>query len=161
MGSPLKIELISPFIEATKETFSTMVSMDLRRKEVFIKQGFDMYGDTSGIIGLSGTTTGTCALSLPADLAQDSVRAMLMTPDDEILSESETRDGVGELINMIAGGAKTKLSSTQYKFNITLPTIISGGKHEVFHRSSAHCVVVVFENINNKTFALDICVSVK
>jgi chemotaxis protein CheX len=161
MGNSLKIELITPFIEAAKETFSTMVSMDLRRKEVFIKQDYEMYGETSGIIGLSGVTTGTCALSLPADLARDAIRAMLMTPDDEILSESETRDGVGELINMIAGGAKTRLSTTQYKFNITLPTIISGGKHEVFHRSSTHCVVVVFENRNNQTLALEICVSVK
>ena len=161
MGSSLKIELISPFIEATKETFATMVSMELRRKEVYIKQGFDMYGDTSGIIGLSGTTTGTCALSLPAEVAQDAVRTMLMTPDDEVLSEPEIRDGVGELINMIAGGAKTRLSSTQYKFNITLPTIISGGPHEVFHRSSTYCVVVIFENKKGQTLGLDVCVSVK
>lgn len=161
MGSSLKIELIAPFIDATKETFSTMVSMELRRKEVFIKQGFDMYGEISGIIGLSGTTTGTCGLSLPNDLAQDVVRTMLMIPGDEVLSEAETRDGVGELVNMIAGGAKTKLSQTQYKFNITLPTIISGGKHEVFHRSSTYCVVIVFENMEGKTFALDVCVAVK
>ena len=161
MGSSLKIELIAPFIDATKEAFSTMVSMDLRRKDIFIKQGYEMYGDVSGVIGLSGTTTGTCALSLPAAFAQDAVRTMLMTPDDEILAESEVRDGVGELVNMIAGGAKTKLSSTQYKFNITLPTIISGGPHEVFHRSSTYCVVIVFENMKSQSLALEVCVAVK
>jgi len=159
VGSSLKIELIAPFIESMKDTFSTMVSMELRRREVFIKQGFEMYGDVSAIIGLSGTTTGTCGLSLPAELAQQSVRAMLMTPDDEILSEAEIRDGVGELVNMIAGGAKSKLSQTHYKFNITLPTIISGGRHEVFHRNGTYCVVVVFENIHRQTLALDVCVA--
>lgn len=161
MPSSLKIELITPFIDATKETFQTMVSMQVRRKEVFIKQGYEMYGDVSGVIGLSGTTTGTCALSMPASLAEQAIRTMLMTPDDELLAESEIRDGVGELINMIAGGAKTKLSTTMYKFNITLPTIISGGRHEVFHRTSTYCVVVVFENARQETFALDICISVK
>lgn len=161
MSSSLKIELIAPFIEATKEAFSTMVSMQIRRKEVFIKQGYEMYGDVSGVMGLSGATTGTCALSMPAALAESAVRAMMMTPEDELLAESEIRDGVGELINMIAGGAKTKLSSTMYKFNMTLPTIISGGKHEVFHRASTYCVVIVFENIKRETFALDVCISVK
>ncbi len=161
MGSSLKIELIAPFIESTKETFSTMISMNIRRKEVFIKEGFDMYGDFSGIIGLSGTTTGTCALSLPSEVALEAVRTMLMIPEDEVLSDEDTRDGVGELINMIAGGAKTKLSSTQYKFSITLPTIISGGKHEVYHRTGTYCVVVVFENAQGNTFALDVCVAVR
>jgi chemotaxis protein CheX len=161
MSSSLKLELITPFIDATKEAFTTMLSMPIRRKEVFIKQGYDMYGDVSGIMGLSGTTTGTCALSMPADLAERAIRAMLMTPDDEMLAESEIRDGVGELINMIAGGAKTKLSGTMYKFNMTLPTIISGGKHEVYHRSGTYCVVIVFENAERESFALDICISVK
>lgn len=161
MAPSLKIELIAPFIDATKETLATMVSMQVRRKEVFIKQGYEMYGDVSGVIGLSGATTGTCALSMPSTLAERAIRSMLMTPDDEVLAESEIRDGVGELINMIAGGAKTKLSSTMYKFNMTLPTIISGGKHEVFHRGGTYCVVIVFENAEQECFALDVCISVK
>lgn len=161
MSSSLKIELIAPFIDATKETFGTMVSMQVRRKEVFIKQGYDMYGDVSGVIGLSGATTGTCALSMPVYLAQRAIRSMLMTPDDEMLAESEIRDGVGELINMIAGGAKTKLSTTMYKFNMTLPTIISGGPHEIFHRCGTYCVVIVFENAARESFSLDICISVR
>lgn len=161
MSTSLKIELIAPFIDSTKETFQTMVSMPVRRKEVYIKQGYEMYGEISGIIGLSGATTGTCALSMSMALGERVVRTMMMTPEDEVLAESEIRDGVGELINMIAGGAKTKLSGTMYKFNITLPTIISGGGHEVFHRASTYCVVIVFENTEGETFALDVCVSVK
>ena len=161
MSSSLTIELIAPFLESTKEVFWTMVSMEIRRKEVFIKQGYEMYGDVSGIVGLSGSTTGMCALSMPATLAESAVRAMTMTPNDEVLVESEIRDGVGELVNMIASGAKTKLSNTMYTFNMTLPTIISGGKHEVFHRSRTSCIVIVFENINQNTFALDVCISVK
>lgn len=161
MAPSLKIELITPFIEATKETFNTMLSLHVRRKEVFIKQDYQMFGDFSGVIGLSGTTTGTCALSLPADLAHRAVRAMLMIPQTEELPETDVRDGVGELINMIAGGAKARLSRTSYKFNITLPTIISGGLHEVFHRGGTYCVVIVFETAEREPFALDVCVSVK
>lgn len=159
MSSSPKIELIAPFVDATKETFKTLAAMDLRRRAIYIKDGFEMYGEVSGVIGLSGTTTGTCSLSLQASLAEDMVRAMLMMPENEELPESDIRDGIGELINMIAGAAKTKLSTTRYKFNITLPTIISGGKHEIFHRNSTHCVVVVFENAQGKSLALEVCVA--
>ncbi len=161
MGTSPKVELITPFIEAAKETFQTMVSMELRRKEVFLKQGFDMYGDISGVVGLSGVTTGTCALSLSNELAEDVVRALLMTPEGESLPEEDLRDGVGELVNMVAGGAKTRLSASQYTFNITLPTIISGGEHEVFHRSNTHCVVIVLENRKGQSLALDVCVGTR
>lgn len=161
MTNALRIELIMPFIEATRDTFTTMLSTEIRRKEVYIKQNYEMYGDVSAVIGLSGTTTGTCALSLPQALAERLIRGMLMVPDSDSIAESDVHDGVGELINMIAGGAKTKLTQTQYRFNITLPTIISGGKHEVFYRGGAYCVVVLFETRSHEPFALDICVSQK
>ena len=161
MASSVRIELILPFIESTKDTFSTMLGTEIRRKGVSIKQGFDMFGEVSGVIGLSGATAGTCALTMPTSLAQRLVRTMLMIPESDDLADSDVNDGVGELINMIAGGAKTKLTRTQYKFNITLPTIISGGKHEVFHRGDAHCVVIQFQTRAGEEFALDVCVSQK
>lgn len=157
----LRIEFIMPFIESTKETFTTMLNTELRRKEVAIKQGYDMFGDVSAVIGLSGATAGTCALSMPESFAERMVRRMLMVPDDGPIAESDVHDGVGELINMIAGGAKTKLSRTPYKFSITLPTIISGGSHEVFHRGDAHCVVVKFHTREMDELALEICVAQK
>jgi len=157
----LRIELLMPFIESTKETFSTMLATEIRRKAVSIKQGFDMFGDVSAVIGLSGPTAGTCAISMPQDFAERLMRQMLMVPEGEEIAESDIHDGVGELINMIAGGAKTKLSQTQHKFNITLPTIISGGPHEVFHRGDAHCVVVHFHTQEGDELALDVCVSQK
>lgn len=160
-SSSVRIELIMPFVESTKETFATMLGAEVRRRQVYIKQGYEMYGDVSGVIGLSGPTTGTCALSLPATLAHQLIHAMLMAPEDERLADSDVNDGVGELINMIAGGAKTKLTQTQYRFNITLPTIISGGKHEVFHRGGAYCVVILFQTKEGDGFTLEVCVSQK
>ena len=73
------------------------------------------------------------------------------------LDESEIRDGVGKMINMISGRAKAILSTTEYKFDITLPTIISGGGHELFQRVNSVCVVVLFETANHEEFALDVC----
>jgi len=161
MASSLRIEFIMPFVESTKETFATMLSTEVHRRQVYIKPDYAMYGDVSGIIGLAGPTTGTCALSLPATLAGRLIRATVLEPEGEALSDSDVKDGVGELINRIAGGAKKRLSKTPYKFNITLPTIISGGHHEVFHPTGAYCVVILFQSSNGPEFTLDVCVSQK
>jgi chemotaxis protein CheX len=154
----LKVELITPFITSTQDTFATMMGIKARRKEVYIKRGFEMYGEYSGVIGLSGATTGSCGLSLPTSFARYAVNRMLMTDDPDSLTDVDLRDGVGEMVNMVAGGAKTLLSSTRYRFNITLPTIISGGRHEVFHRPGTYCVVVLLGADEGETFALEVAV---
>lgn len=154
----LKVELIAPFITATQDTFATMMGMKVRRKQVYIKSGFEMFGDYSGVIGLSGVTTGSCAISLPAPLARHAVAQMLMSDAPASLADVDIRDGVGETINMIAGGAKTLLSSTRYRFNITLPTIISGGRHEVFHRPGTYCVVILLGTDDDSLFSLEVAV---
>ncbi|MBI2425062.1 MAG: chemotaxis protein CheX [Candidatus Hydrogenedentes bacterium] len=159
--SEIKIELIAPFMDATKETLKTMANKTIRRKEVYLKKGYAMYGEVSGMIGLSGVTTGTCAISMPANLARHLVAEMLMIPNPDLVEANDVRDGVGEFMNMIAGGAKTRLSSTRYKFDITLPTIISGGPHEMFHRTGTHCVVIVFAVDDLHAFALDVAVKAR
>jgi chemotaxis protein CheX len=158
-GQQLKVELISPFVEGAKETFNIMANTKIRRKDLYIKTGFQMFGDVSGVIGLSGTTAGTCAISLPETFARKVVRQILGLEQDANLPDSDMRDGIGEMINMIAGCAKASLAGSQYKFNLTLPTIISGGKHEFFQRTGTYCVVILFETADKEEFTLDVCVA--
>ncbi len=155
----LKAELITPFVTGTKEVFETMAGLKIRRKAIYLKSNCLMYGDISGIIGLSGPTTGTCAISLPEGLAVRIIESLLGEPLGDNSARAEVNDGVGELINMIAGRAKTLLSSTTYHFDITLPTIISGKNHEFFQRKGTHCVVVVFETEHNESFTLDVAIA--
>lgn len=157
--SELKIELIQPFVTGTKETFEGFVGMKIKRKDLYLKQGYGMWGDVSGIIGLSGVTTGNCAISLSRKVALESVGRLLMTDDPESLEDVEVNDGVGELINMIAGRAKAILSTTPYKFDITLPTIITGKGHEFFQKRGSHCVVILFEAEIGECFTLDVSVA--
>ena len=152
----IKLEVVMPFIDATKEIFDTMARIKARRKDVYLKTGYGMFGDVSGVIGLSGKPGGTCAISMPQSLAIRTVANMLSI-ETGTLEESEVRDGVGETINMIAGRAKAILSTTEYKFDITLPTIISGGPHELFQRMNSVCVVILFETAAHEEFALDVC----
>lgn len=159
--SSIALEFVQPFVQATQETLETMAGVTVRRRDAWRKEGYTMYGEISSVIGLSGSTAGTCAVSMPLTLAAHVVGAMLGENLEANASQEVLRDGVGELINMIAGRAKSLLSKTSYKFDITLPTIISGGRHEVFQRRGTVCLVLLFEADTRERFTLEICVADK
>ena len=50
------------------------------------------------------------------------------------ITEEEIYDGVAELVNMVAGRAKTILSGTKYHFSITPPFTIIGQDHFIVHK---------------------------
>ena len=145
-----------PFVEATHSTFELMVGMSISRKEVYIKKNYVMFGDISGVIGVSGKVCGTSAVTLPGPFAIECIGAMLGEEIESGLNDLVVHDGVGELINMIAGQAKTTLASTPYRIDCTLPTIISGRGHELYHRQGTYCVSTIFQTDAGDEFALDV-----
>lgn len=154
--SEIKADIIVPFIDATHATFKMMLGRELRRKEAYIKRNYVMYGDVSGTIGLSGAVTGVGSISVPAQMALDCVRELMGDEADAEINDTVVNDGVGEIINMIAGGAKTTLSSTDTPIDFTLPTIISGRGHELYQRQGTINVSIIFETDRGEEFALDI-----
>jgi CheY-specific phosphatase CheX len=54
---------------------------------------------------------------------------MLGEDDSEI--DSDLLDGVGELVNMIAGTAKTTLGNGDYHFDLSIPAVLEGAKAAV------------------------------
>jgi len=61
-----KVEHINPFLNATKETFSTMVNMEAKpSSKPYLKQGEGTTYDVSGVIGLSGDAKGSISISFP------------------------------------------------------------------------------------------------
>lgn len=161
VASPIKADVVLPFIKAVKETFRSMMEIPIRRRDIYIKQDYMMFGEVTGVIGLSGAVSGTCAISMPGALAIEAVGKMLCEDLGESYDQQEVRDGVGEMINMIAGRAKGLLSETPNKFDISLPTIISGYQHEVFQRKGALCIVLVFETKDGQPFTLDLALAQK
>lgn len=157
MAQKIKADFILPFIEATHEMFRLMLQQNLKRKEVYIKKNHVMFGDISGIVGLSGNTCGTSSISLPESLAIKCVGLMMDEETSEGLPDSVVHDGVGEMINMVSGQARTSLASTPDAIECTLPTIISGRGHELFHREGTCNVSIIFETEEGEEFAIDVC----
>ena len=157
----INTDFIIPFIDSTKSTFEIMLQKQVKQKEAYVKKNYVMFGDISGTIGISGKVAGTVTVSMPAEFALSCIREMIGEDEDFALSDMVVHDGVGEVINMIAGGAKTTLSGTEHAINFTLPTIISGRGHEMYHSQKTSNTSIIFETDKGEEFALDICVQLK
>src|SRR5262245_52662195 len=99
----MNVELINPFVAATSDVFKTMLSCTLTRGKVGLKQEHARMYEVSGLIGLSGKCRGMVVVSLSRDTALAVTEKMLGARPEGL--NAEVADAIGEVTNMIAGGA--------------------------------------------------------
>ena len=138
----MNVEYINPFVISTKNVFATMLNCELVRGEIRLKTHTCPEHNVSGIIGLSGRAHGTVVLSLNRDAAILAAAAMLQERPSEV--NAEVKDAVGELVNIIAGGAKAQLFAL--KMSVTIPTVVTG-KFCIDFPSATPAIVIPFSSI--------------
>jgi chemotaxis protein CheX len=129
---------IKPFIASVQNVLTTMLQMPVTVNEPRLKSTPTVEYDVSGIIGLSGGVTGSVVLSFPLETAERLVTlfaGMKLAPDSP-----DFADAVGELVNMITGGAKAMFPSK--RTSISCPTVVCGKGHTVARQSDIPCVVI-------------------
>jgi chemotaxis protein CheX len=98
----------------------------------------------TGLIGLSGKCTGFISISMPERVALAMVSGLSMESYKTI--NTQIIDGVGEITNIIAGGIKTKLYSTQWTVNnITIPSVILGSNYQISYSKGIEYCSISFE----------------
>jgi chemotaxis protein CheX len=139
---PLNVEFVNPFVESTYAVFRTMLGMQLKRGSLYLKQGFQPSHEISGIIGLSGRAQGVVLLGMGREVATEVTN--FLTEQRPLDIDSDVIDAIGELANMIAGGAKTALADLQ--MSISLPSVIAGRNHTVSFPTGAPPIGIPFES---------------
>ncbi|MFH0879484.1 MAG: chemotaxis protein CheX [Lentisphaerota bacterium] len=123
-------KLLSAFQESATTTFETMVFLPVLAGTPESKNKGGPTGYISGTISLaSDDQSGTLSLIFPMDLAKAIFRSMMGMQDADAVAEGEVHDVVGELANMVAGGAKSRLQDIGFNFKIGLPTVVVGENH--------------------------------
>jgi len=137
----MRAEYINPFINSVCNTFETMLSCKATRGEMTLGPHEPELYEISGIIGMSGKAVGSVVLSLSRSVALKAASTMLMMEATEM--DDDVIDAVGELANMVAGGAKAQLQ--EYEMSISLPSVIVGSHHNVRLPSNVPPLCVPFD----------------
>ncbi|MEJ2031602.1 MAG: chemotaxis protein CheX [Deltaproteobacteria bacterium] len=140
----MKAEYINPFLSATKNVLETMAQTPVTAMRPRLKDDSATYGEVTGIIGMvSKQVSGSMIVSFSQECILKIVANMLMEPPKEKI-DAEIIDAVGELTNMICGGAKAQLAKMNLRFELAAPTMIMGKGVEITYYSDTPTLVIPF-----------------
>ena len=118
----MDVRYINPFVKSVSNTFQTMCNLSINVGKPQLKQGDGPSADITSVIGFSGDAAGSVALLFSYDTASKIATAFSGT---EITPEHpDFADAIGELANMVAGGAKSQFEGL--KISVSLPNVIRG-----------------------------------
>ena len=138
----MKAEYINPFLVSTISTFKTMLGCVLTRGTPYITNGSQPVHEVSGVIGLSGKAIGMVVVGLDREAALRATEAMLHERPPEI--NDDVVDAVGEVANIIAGGAGAQLD--YLNLSVSLPSVITGKGHCIQFPSKVTPICIPFES---------------
>jgi chemotaxis protein CheX len=138
----MQVKYINPFLEASVNLFKEYLGLKIKPGKPFVLDDPQDLCEVSGIIGLAGETVGAVVLSF----SRETAIAMISKMEGRTYTAlgSEVIDGVGELINIIAGNAKQGLSD--FKIEISLPGVITGTTYRIHWPEGIPVVTIPFES---------------
>jgi len=139
----MRVEYINPFIASVRNTFQTMLSTEVQRGTPYLRTVAESDFCVSGVIGLSGDAMGTVVLTMTKEVAVGAASVLLMDQLTEITAD--VIDAVGELTNVIAGAAKSKLE--EFRLGVSLPNVVTGGAHTIHFPKEVTPICVPFTTI--------------
>ncbi len=151
----MRVEFINPFLSAMVDVLSTMGKVDAKAGKPFLKKERISKGDVTGIIGLTGgPVKGSLAISFSEATILEITSNMLGEKVTEL--DATVADMVGEITNMVCGGAKRSLSEMGYEFDLSIPGTIVGKGHTINHNTKGQTIILPF-TIPKGQFFVEIC----
>jgi chemotaxis protein CheX len=153
----MDVKYINPFITALNNTFEMMLGSLPERDGIYLKDDALTSGDITGVIGFAEKNiTGTVSLSFPEATALHLYH--LMTGENVFQITRNVQDSIGELANIVAGGAKTILSESGFTFHISIPSVIIG-QHKISHKVNTPVIAVPF-NLDRRHFVMEVSMKI-
>ena len=144
-----------PFIQSTKNAFETLAEIEV--VDLLPSEGIEniVRGDIAGIVGFAeAEVTGCAILSFPRETALFIYRKIM---GEELLDINvDVFDIIGELTNIVVGGAKVILSKIGITYHISVPSVVEGENHEVTHQPDTEFIIIPFRIDDNLNFSLQV-----
>lgn len=139
----MNVEYINPFLSSLVNVLSTMANTKIVPGQPRIKKDEVAQGDVSGLIGMVGPTMkGSFSVSFDESLAMEIMFRMLGERPSSI--NADVTDMVGEITNMVTGGAKRILGEKGYDFTMATPIVVSGRGHTITHKCEGPTILMPF-----------------
>lgn len=139
----MNVEFINPFLASLVNVLSTMAQTHLTAEKPRLKKDEVAKGDVSGMIGMIGPQTkGSLSITFEESLALEIMHKMLGERPAGI--DEEVTDMVGEITNMVTGGAKNMLGDKGYDFEMATPIVVSGKGHTINHKGDGPKILIPF-----------------
>jgi len=123
----VRAEYINPFLKASINLFKEYLGLQAVAGKPHLLGDPQDLDAVSAIIGLAGDTRGAVVLSFSRETAMRIVSKM--AGQEYKMLSNEVLDGVGELINIIAGNAKQGL--LDFRIEISLPGVVTGNSYKI------------------------------
>ena len=123
----MRAEYVNPFLKASINLFKEYLGLQAVAGKPHLLGDPQDLDAVSAIIGLAGETRGAVVLSFSRETAMRIVSKM--AGQEYKMLSNEVLDGVGELINIIAGNAKKDL--LDFRIEISLPGVITGNSYKI------------------------------
>ena len=138
----MQVKYINPFLAASVNLFRDYLGLKVKNGTPFILDDPQNLSEVSAIIGLAGETAGAVVLSFSRETAIEIVSRMEKRTYTAL--GTEVIDGVGELVNIIAGNAKKDL--LDFRIDISLPGVITGQTYRIHWPEGVPVVAIPFES---------------
>ena len=138
----MQVKYINPFLKASLNLFRDYLGIGAVGRKPFLLEDPNILQEVSGIIGLAGETVGAVVLSFSRETAIQMVSKLENKPYKGL--GKEVLDGVGELINIIAGNAKKDL--LEFRIEISLPGVITGNTYRIHWPEGIPVVCIPFDS---------------
>ncbi|MCP5326148.1 MAG: chemotaxis protein CheX [Oceanospirillaceae bacterium] len=151
----MNVQFINPFIESILEVLATMALLEAHSAAPYLKDNTRPLGVISGFIKMEGELVrGSIAISFERETLLQICHNMLGEPVTEL--NDDARDLVGEITNMLTGGAKRRLWDMGYNFELATPEIHSEDVYRVEHIVQGKVVVIPFTTQAGRFF-IEVC----
>ena len=138
----MQAKYINPFVKATVGLFQDFIGISITPQTPYLRTDPNDLEEVSGIIGLAGETVGAVVLSFSRESAIRVVGKMEGRPYKAMTND--VIDGVGELVNIIAGNAKKDLD--EFRIDISLPGIVTGKSYQIHWPEGIPVIAIPFDS---------------
>lgn len=126
----MKAEYLNCVMTGVIDVINQLFHVECKKGKPYVYHNEINLNHLSAVICMAGDKKGAFIIALSEDDAKKMASALIM--DEKQFLDKDVMDAIGEIINMISGSAKGKLTELGFTFKLSTPTFVLGKGTRLF-----------------------------